>query len=206
MTSKQSQWREIVSSNKKIALFVVGISALLSAFAINNKVSTYVDHVHGHGPPVGDLILDNIPIYDLNFIFFWAVLLFWAGNIIYRLIFPKEFPFILVSMSLFVMVRCFFITLTHLGPPETLLVVPDELSYYSFNADMFFSAHVGTPFFYALLTSVKSMKWTAIIYSIIMVVIVLLSHGHYSIDIFASFFIAHSLSVLVLKLKPQFID
>ena len=150
--------------------------------------------------------MDNIPIYDLNFIFFWAVLLFWAGNIIYRLIFPKEFPFILVSMSLFVMVRCFFIALTHLGPPETLLVVPEELSYYSFNADLFFSAHVGTPFFYALLTSVKRIKWIAIIYSIIMVFIVLMSHGHYSIDIFASFFIAHSLSVLLLKIKPIFID
>ena len=204
MTSKQSQWREIFSSNKKTALFVVGIAALLSAFAVNNKVSTYVDHVQGAA--VGDLILDNIPIYDLNFIFFWAVLLFWAGNIIYRLIFPKEFPFILVSMSLFVMVRCFFIALTHLGPPETLLVVPEELSYYSFNADLFFSAHVGTPFFYALLTSVKRVKWIAIIYSIIMVVIVLMSHGHYSIDIFASFFIAHSLSILMLKLKPKFLE
>jgi hypothetical protein len=204
MTSREIQWREILSSNKKIALFIAGIAALLSSFVINNKVSTYVDHVQG--PSVGDLILDNIPIYDLNFIFFWAVLLFWAGNIIYRLIFPKEFPFILVSMSLFVMVRCFFIALTHLGPPETLLVVPEELSYYSFNADLFFSAHVGTPFFYALLTSVKRVKWIAIIYSIIMVVIVLMSHGHYSIDIFASFFIAHSLSVLILKLKPRFID
>jgi hypothetical protein len=204
MTSKQSQWREILSSNKKIALFVVGIAALSSSFIINNQVSTYVDHVQGQA--VGDLILDNIPIYDLNFIFFWAVLIFWAGNIIYRLIFPKEFPFILISLSLFVLIRCFFIALTHIGPPETLLVVPEELSYYSFNADMFFSGHVGAPFFYALLTSVKNVKWIAIIYSIIMVVIVLMSHGHYSIDIFASFFIAHSLSVLMLKLKPRFID
>ena len=204
MTSREIQWREILSSNKKIALFIAGIAALLSSFVINNKVSTYVDHVQG--PSVGDLILDNIPIYDLNFIFFWAVLLFWAGNIIYRLIFPKELPFILVSMSLFVMVRCFFIALTHLGPPETLLIIPDELSYYSFNADLFFSAHVGTPFFYALLTSVKIIKWTAILYSITMVVIVLMSHGHYSIDIFASFFIAHSLSVLMLKIKPKFTE
>ena len=204
MTPKQSQWREILSSNKKIALFVVGIAALLSSFAVNNTVSTYVDYAQGQA--VGDLILDNIPIYDLNFIFFWAVLLFWAGNIIYRLIFPKEFPFILVSMSVFVMVRCFFIALTHLGPPETLLIVPDELSYYSFNADLFFSAHVGTPFFYALLTSVKNVKWIAITYSILMVFIVLMSHGHYSIDVFASFFIAHSLSVLMLKIRPQFID
>ena len=204
MTPRGIQWREILSSNKKIALFIAGIAALLSSFVINNKVSTYVDHVQG--PSVGDLILDNIPIYDLNFIFFWAVLLFWAGNIIYRLIFPKEFPFILVSMSLFVMVRCFFIALTHLGPPENLLIIPDELSYYSFNADLFFSAHVGTPFFYALLTSVKIIKWTAILYSITMVIIVLMSHGHYSIDIFASFFIAHSLSVLMLKIKPKFTE
>lgn len=204
MTSNQSQWKEILSSKKKVALFVAGIAALLSSFAVNNKVSTYVDHVQGQA--VGDLILDNIPIYDLNFIFFWAVLIFWVGNIIYRLIFPKEFPFILVSLSLFVLVRCFFISLTHIGPPETLLVVPDELSYYSFDADMFFSGHVGAPFFYALLTSVKNVKWIAIIYSIIMVVIVLMSHGHYSIDIFASFFIAHSLSILMLKLKPKFLE
>jgi len=204
MTSNRTQWEEILSSKKKVALFVAGIAALLSSFAVNNKVSTYVDHVQGQA--VGDLILDNIPIYDLNFIFFWAVLIFWVGNIIYRLIFPKEFPFILVSLSLFVLVRCFFISLTHIGPPETLLVVPDELSYYSFNADMFFSGHVGAPFFYALLTSVKNVKWIAIIYSIIMVVIVLMSHGHYSIDIFASFFIAHSLSILMLKLKPKFLE
>jgi len=204
MTSNRTQWEEILSSKKKVALFVAGIAALLSSFAVNNKVSTYVDHVQGQA--VGDLILDNIPIYDLNFIFFWAVLIFWLGNIIYRLIFPKEFPFILVSLSLFVLVRCFFISLTHIGPPETLLVVPDELSYYSFNADMFFSGHVGAPFFYALLTSVKNVKWIAIIYSIIMVVIVLMSHGHYSIDIFASFFIAHSLSILMLKLKPKFLE
>jgi len=204
MTSNRTQWEEILSSKKKVALFVAGIAALLSSFAVNNKVSTYVDHVQGQA--VGDLILDNIPIYDLNFIFFWAVLIFWLGNIIYRLIFPKVFPFILVSLSLFVLVRCFFISLTHIGPPETLLVVPDELSYYSFNADMFFSGHVGAPFFYALLTSVKNVKWIAIIYSIIMVVIVLMSHGHYSIDIFASFFIAHSLSILMLKLKPKFLE
>jgi len=202
--AKQSQWREILSSNKKIALFILGLSALISALAINNRVSTYVDHVHG--PAVGDLILDNIPIYDLNFLFFWVVLIFWVSNIIYRLIFPREFSFILVSLAVFVIVRCFFIALTHLGPPENLLVTPDELSYYSFNADMFFSGHVGAPFFYALITGIKKVKWIAIIYSIAMVVIVLMSHGHYSIDIFASFLIAHSLSVLMLKLKPRFLD
>ena len=204
MTSEQSQWTELLSSKKKIALFIFGITSLLSTFIVNYHVSTFVDLVQGEA--VGDLFLDNIPIYDLNFTFFWAVLLFWIGNIIYRLIFPKELPFILVSLSLFVLVRCFFISLTHIGPPETLLVVPEELSYYSFNADMFFSGHVGAPFFYALLTSVKSVKWIAIAYSIIMVVIVLLSHGHYSIDIFASFFIAHSLSIVMLKFKPKFTE
>ena len=202
MTSAKNQWKDIFASKKKIALLLLGISCILSAFVINKNVSTYVDHVHG--PSVGDLILDNIPIYDLNFIFFWVVLIFWIGNGLYQFIHPKELAFLLISISLFIVVRDFFIALTHLGPPENLLVTPDELSYYSFNADMFFSGHVGAPFFYALLTSNKRIKWIAIFYSIAMVFIVLMSHGHYSIDIFASFLIAHSLSVLLLKIKPLF--
>jgi len=202
MNSIKQQWNEIFASKKKLALLLLGLATLLTAFVINKNVSTYVDHVHG--PSVGDLILDNIPIYDLNFLFFWAVLIFWLSNVVFQLMQPKELAFLLISISLFIVVRDFFIALTHLGPPENLLVTPDELSYYSFNADMFFSGHVGAPFFYALLTSNKRIKWIAILYSISMVFIVLMSHGHYSIDIFASFLIAHSLSVLLLKIKPLF--
>ena len=204
MTSGLSQWKSILSNRKKLLLLIVGFTCIFSAFYTNNVVSTYTDSVSG--PTVHDLILDHLPILDLNFIFFWLVLIYWVSMFIYHLIQPKEMAFVLCSISLLIFVRCFFISLTHLGPPETKLIIPEELSYYSFNADLFFSGHVGAPFFFALITGNTLLRWLSIFYSIIMIFIVLLSHGHYSIDTFGALFIAHSLSVLAKKIKPTFMN
>lgn len=202
MTSGLSQWKAILRNRKKLLLLTGGFSCFFLAFYTNNIVSTYTDSVSG--PTVHDLILDHLPMLDLNFVFFWLVLIYWVSMFIYHLARPKEMAFVLYSISLLIFVRCFFISLTHLGPPETKLVIPEELSYYSFNADLFFSGHVGAPFFFALITGNKFLRWLSVFYSILMIFIVLLSHGHYSIDIFGALFIAHSLSVLVNKVKPIF--
>lgn len=204
MSSSLQQWKQIVSSKHKLLLLLFGFFFLASAFYTNNIVSTYTDSISG--ATVGDLLLDNLPILDLNFIFFWLVLIYWLSMLFYHLAQPKEMSFILCSISLLVFIRCFFISLTHIGPPENVLVIPEELSYYSFNADLFFSGHVGAPFFFALITGNKFLKWISIFYAITMIFVVLLSHGHYSIDIFGALFIAHSLSVLVKKIKPKFIE
>lgn len=204
MTSGLSQWKTIVNDRKKLLLLIAGFACFFSAFHTNNVVSTYTDSVSGS--TVRDLILDHLPILDLNFVFFWLVLIYWLSIFFYHLARPKEMAFVLCSISLLIFVRCFFISLTHIGPPETKLVIPEELSYYSFNADLFFSGHVGAPFFFALITGNKFLRWLSIFYSILMIFIVLLSHGHYSIDIFGALFIAHSLSVLVKKIKPIFIE
>lgn len=202
MDSNISQWKELLSSRKKILLLLLGFCCILSAFYVNNIVSIYTDSVSG--ATVRDLILDHLPILDLNFLFFWLVLFYWVSMLVFHLFKPREFAFILISLSLLIFVRCFFISLTHLGPPENKLVTPEELSYYSFNADLFFSGHVGAPFFFALITENKYLKWISFIYAFAMIFIVLLSHGHYSIDIFGALFIGHSLSVLVNKVKPRF--
>ena len=56
----------------------------------------------------------------------------------------------------------------------------------------------------AMLTLNRLLKTSIIIYCIGMVAIVLMAHGHYSIDVFASFFIAHSISVIVKKREDWF--
>ena len=43
MTPKQSQWKELLSSSKRVFIFVAGIAVLLSTFIINYYVSTYVE-------------------------------------------------------------------------------------------------------------------------------------------------------------------
>ncbi len=176
-------------------LLLGGFLLVVLGFVANNAVSTYVDRVQG--PAVHDLILDHIPMLDLTFLFFWVVLVFWVSMLVYHLFYPRELSFVLWSLGVFIFVRMVFISLTHLGPPENVLTIPEELKYYSFTADLFFSGHVGAPFLLALTVKQKWIKRIAFVYAVSMVFIVLLSHGHYSIDIFASMFIAHSISVIL---------
>ncbi len=185
-------------------LTVGGVLFLLLAFVLNFFVSSWVDTVATAS--VGDLFLDRIPIFKIDFLFFWAVFIFWMFILTYHLIYPKQFGYICWSLAVFTLVRCFFISLTHLGPPETAIEIPESLSWFNFHADMFFSGHVGAPFLVALIINNTLFRYLIFIYCACMVVIVLMAHGHYSIDIFASFFISHSLSVLLKKTEPYFYD
>ena len=203
MTSA-AQWREIFNSKRRSWLTFSGVVLLLSTFVLNFYVSSYADSAATS--TVGDLFLDNIPIFKIDFLFFWAVLIFWLVMLGYHILRPKQLAFIMWSISAFVVVRCFFISLTHLGPPESAIEIPDSLSWFNFTADMFFSGHVGAPFLVALLLDNKVLKRIIYLYSVCMVVIVLMAHGHYSIDIFASFFISHSISILMKKTEHKFYD
>jgi len=196
------EWSTILRSKKQVVLLLTGIVVLVLSLVLNFFVSSWVDTISTVA--VGDLFLDVIPIFELNFLFFWAVFIFWVIISAYHLAHPKQLGFLCWSMFLFVLVRCFFISLTHLGPPSSAIDIPDSLSWFNFNADMFFSGHIGGPFLVAMLTLNRLLKRLIIIYCIGMVAIVLMAHGHYSIDIFASFFIAHSISVIVKKRATWF--
>lgn len=202
ITSIKQEWKSIISVKKRRWLLLSGILVLINSLFLNYFVSTWVDSVSKTA--VGDLFLDLIPVFELNFLFFWAVFFFWIGTTVFLLMHPKQLSFICWSLCLFVLIRCFFISLTHLGPPESAINIPDSLSWFNFSADMFFSGHVGGPFLVALIIERRLIKNLIIIYSICMVGIVLMAHGHYSIDVFASFFIAHSVSVIVKKWEHFF--
>lgn len=200
--SIKQEWKSITSVKKRCWLLLSGILVLISSLFLNYFVSTWVDSVSKTA--VGDLFLDLIPVFELNFLFFWAVFFFWISTTVFLLVNPKQLSFICWSLSLFVLIRCFFISLTHLGPPESAIHIPESLSWFNFSADMFFSGHVGGPFLVALIIESRPIKYLMIVYSMCMVVVVLMAHGHYSIDVFASFFIAHSISVMVKKWEYVF--
>ena len=81
--------------------------------------------------------------------------------------------------------------LTHAGPnPENSLLIS-----FFYKNDLFFSAHTGIPFLAFLLFN-KDNKWISyffLISSFIMALTVLFMHVHYSIDVFAAYFITYSI-------------
>lgn len=153
--------------------------------------------------PVQDLILDSLPTLDVSLIFIEGIILFWGSITLILLTRPQKIPFVLKSLSIFMLVRAFFITLTHLGvPQDTIDIRPNPIiDTFTSKGDFFFSGHTGAPFLMALIFwRYRYLRWIFLASSIFFAVNVLLGHIHYSIDVFAAYFITYGIYHLCLKL------
>ena len=65
------EWSAILKSKKQSVILLTGIVFLVLSLVLNFFVSTWIDTIATVA--VGDLLLDFIPIFELNFLFFWAV-------------------------------------------------------------------------------------------------------------------------------------
>ena len=193
-------------SSLAMALFLLGGAYVAEHFA-NTYAFDYL--LRSTSNYVGDLILDAIPVVDLNFIIvegaFLAIIL---GSL---LVFsrPRYVLFSLKALALFIMIRAFFISLTHVG------IHPDSLDpglgffnaiyvYLNFQVGLFFSAHTGLPFLFALIFwEMRRVRYALIALSGVFAVAVLLAHIHYSIDVFAAPFMAYGIFKIAAFLFPK---
>ncbi len=186
---KISDWRKEIWVHKHLifySLVFLAITLVLYSFA-----GKYVAKTVGVSAP--DLILDNIPTLDLDFIFVYGIVVIVALLFIYPLFFRvKELHKVISHFSLLVMVRSAFITFTHLKIPLNALQfkIPYILSFLDFQNDLFFSGHTALPFLGFLLFKNK-IRYLFLVTSIIMAVTVLFMHIHYTIDVLSAYFITY---------------
>ncbi len=193
-------WRENTYPFIGSALFFV-FALMLQHFAYS-----YIDNraITTH---VGDLLLDNLPTVDLDFLVVQAALLISAlvGWLFFR--HPRYLIFSLKTLALFIIVRSFFISLTHLGANlHQITLDSNSLGFgmydflYNAKNDFFFSGHVGSPFMFGLIFWKKTI-WRNIFFaaSFILGATMLLAHMHYSIDVFAAPFITYGIFVVAKK-------
>lgn len=183
-------WSNNVFSN----LAIDGGLFFFVSLLVNYYAGTYASDKASNS--VNDLFLDNLPIVDVNIIFISGFVLFIFFIIGLSLYHPKKIPFTLKAVSLFIITRAIFMTLTHIGPfpLQFPLETGDVIGKFIFSADLFFSGHVGLSFLMALIywNSLR-IRTVFIAISIIFAVSALLGHLHYSIDVFAAYFITHSI-------------
>ena len=142
---------------------------------------------------VTDILLDNLPVVNVDFVFNEGALIFIAVLAIIALHEPRRLPFMLKSAALFLLVRSIFMTLTHLAPPpqQSYIDTSDIIRKISSGDDLFFSGHTGLPFLFALtFWNDKLLRYFFLLSTAIGGVSVLLGHLHYSIDVFSALFIA----------------
>jgi membrane-associated phospholipid phosphatase len=188
--------------NQKSFRASVLVGALLFIFSliVSHQASTYAN-VHASNY-VTDILLDNLPTFDIDGILNYGVIVFSLFIIGFLSTEPKKIPFTLKSLALFVVIRSVFITLTHLGPlpGQTPINPNDLLSRLILGNDYFFSGHTGMPFLLALIFwKDKIARYISIFASLLFGISVILGHLHYSIDVFAAFFITYSIFQIAVK-------
>lgn len=188
------RYKECFTSASYITTFASGVILFFASFIAHFYSAIYATESASNY--VTDIVLSNTRVFDVDGTFIYGPVVLWAFVLILLLNDPKKIPFTLKAVSLFILVRSVFVSITHLGPfPTQAEIGPiNFLTALMAGGDYFFSGHTGLPY---LLTLLFWDNFFLRVFffgsSIFFGAIVLLGHLHYSIDVLAAFFITYSI-------------
>ena len=183
----------------KSRYFYIGFFSVLAGMALNIASQTYLHNYMSEGktlPMLSDLILDNLPVIDLSLVYdivclipIFLVFVYVAHRKDYNRV-----PFILLMVGIFYLVRGVFIVLTPFGNPP-LFGGSDPLfnGFSKYELGVYPSGHTGNVFMLFMLVNDSIYKKIILVCLVIVIIALLLSHGHYSIDIFSGIFFAYAI-------------
>lgn len=190
MGRRKEEWKREYQNNKP--LIILSFTLLIIALIINYLAGNYTSKAQVSS--VQDIILDHISPINLSFIFVWGYFLVIFMLFFYPSMYKiKEVHIVISQFSLLVLIRSFFISLTHLAIPADSIIpkIPWIWHLLVFHNDLFFSAHTAIPFLGFLIFRKEKISSFFLIMTIILASTVLLMHIHYSIDVFAAYFITY---------------
>ena len=203
MTLKRfaANWERLLKSKEYLFSLFLSFVIWAGGYFFYRVVIDYVDGLKD-ARQVGDLLLSVFPVINLHFLYVYCVPAALFFLLFYILICkPELLPFALKFYAAVFIVRSVFICLTHLGPPEGFMIteIAPDFNYWPMNHmmhanDLFFSGHVAYPFMAALLLkNVRKLFYFFLAVSVLMAVTVLFMRIHYSIDVFAAYFIVYGM-------------
>lgn len=143
------------------------------------------------GIVLNDILLNYIPAHNVSlllFIIIWPVILLSLWRAVNN---PAIGYLLLSSFTLLTVFRVFCLYLVPLNTPLGLIVLNDPLSNFFYGSgfitkDLFFSGHTATMFLVYLCLQKKADKYYALFATIMVAILVLVQHIHYSIDVIAA--------------------
>jgi hypothetical protein len=177
----------------------IGLLSLIVGAGLNFASETYLHNYMSEGktlPMLSDLILDNLPFFDVSLVYdiFCLVPLFLVSIYIVHKKDYSRIPMFLVLSGIFYIVRGIFIVLTPFGNPPMFNGSDHLFNGFSiYELGVYPSGHVGNVFLMLLLVKDKGYKWLIFICLIVVIIALFLARGHYSIDILSGLFFSYAI-------------
>ncbi len=184
-----SRWEQAFQERlfkRKLLIGLAFFVTLLSVFPI------FYQHIEKrNGFHNNDILLEYLDSYDVSipiFIVTWFI----AILVIVRAIqSPSVFMTFLYGFIILNIVRCISISLIPFNPPPGLIPINDPISniFYGHTyvtKDLFFSGHTATQFLAFLCLQKKRDRLYGLLATIVMGILVLIQHVHYTIDVLSA--------------------
>ncbi|HTS43993.1 MAG TPA: phosphatase PAP2-related protein [Puia sp.] len=161
-----------------------------------------------NGIVLNDWLLNRIPARDVSSFIFIIL----GAAVITIIVRGVQNPDLLIQLIwasvLIYLLRTITLTLVALNPPVNLIPLDDTLSnlFYgkiSVTKDLFFSGHTASIFLLSLLLRKKTDKLIALIATVVMIILLLIQHVHYTIDILGAIFFSYLTYLPIKKFVPQ---
>jgi hypothetical protein len=172
------------------SVFFAFLFFLASLYASSQAVLFTAKNV---GNYTTDILLDNLPLVNTDVIFSEGALLLVVFVVILLITRPRTAAFTLKSMGLLIFTRSLFVIMTHIAPfPDHIATDMNHYTSMTSGADLFFSGHTAIPYMLALIFwRAPRLRVFFMACSVIAALAVLFGHLHYTIDVFAAYFITH---------------
>ena len=110
-----------VSKMRYYASLLEAIIVFIGSVFATHYASKFAEvHASGH---VNDIILSNTQVYNFELVFVEGAIVLSLFVIALCFKFRKTAPFLIKAVSLFIIIRAIFVSLTHIGPFPTKLVL-----------------------------------------------------------------------------------
>jgi hypothetical protein len=179
---------------------VLACKRLLAVAGVLTAIALAADYYCGSyvtvtpGAKVPDLILDRFPAVDLSFLFVYGYMVLLMIMFLYPAFFRvRMLHVVAIQFSVLLTLRSVFMIFTHLETPAGSMAVgfPWFFENLYFENDMFFSGHTAMPFLGFYLFRHSPLRYVFLVGAIVMGIVVLAMHLHYSIDVFSAFFMTY---------------
>lgn len=194
--------REIVNEFSQLLknkYFYIGAGTLFIGAQLNYAGQEFLFNFIQDGnvlPELPDLILDNIPLWDIDYIsdiFSVLSLLILITFVIHKRQY-KQIPYILLLSGIFQVLRGFFIVLTPIGNPPGFDGTEGLFhGFANIELGVYPSGHIGIAYLYFLFAKDRLYRSLLLITVLIITFSLFVSRGHYTIDILSGMLFAYAI-------------